>query len=91
MLKYNFEFDNQYAFPEVIVHEFQRSGKFEYLYCSFVYSVSDDAVYCINCAMFLFVEKQRRNKDATKVAPKNHLLFLILFRANLMNLLRSNR
>ena len=32
--------------------------KFAYLYSSFVYSMSDDAVYCIDSAMFLSTEQQ---------------------------------
>ena len=45
--------------PKAIVHECQRSCKFVYLYSSFVYSMSDDAVYCIESAMFLSSVKQK--------------------------------
>ena len=44
---------NSYAFPKAIFHECEKQCKFEYLYNSVVYSMSDDAVYCIDCAMFL--------------------------------------
>ena len=37
----------------------QRSCKFVYLYSSFVYSMSDEPVYCTESAMFLSSEKQR--------------------------------
>ena len=45
------------AYPKAILHECQRSCKFVYLYNSFVYGISDDAVYCIESAMFLSLEK----------------------------------
>ena len=45
--------------PKAILHECQRSYKFVYLYSSFVYSMSDEAVYCTESAMFLSSEKQR--------------------------------
>ena len=51
--------DNSCVFPEPILPERQRSCKFECLFSSFVYSISDDAVHCINGAMFLSAEKQR--------------------------------
>ena len=41
------------------LYKCQRSCKFEYLDSSFVYSMSIDAVYCIDCAMFLSLVKQR--------------------------------
>ena len=53
-----FQFDNSYVFAKVILHECQRSCKIEYFGSSFVHSISEDAVYCIDCAMFLSVEKQ---------------------------------
>ena len=45
--------------PKAILHECQRSCKFVYLCESFVYSMSDDTVYCTESAMFLSSEKQR--------------------------------
>ena len=53
ILQNRFWIDNAYAFPKAILHEGQRSCKFEYLYSSFVYSMSDDAMHCTDCAMFL--------------------------------------
>ena len=41
------------------LYKYQRSCKFEYLDNSFVYSMSIDAVYCIDCEMFLPAVKQR--------------------------------
>ena len=55
----HFQLDNSYAFPKAIFHESQKSCKFDYLYISFVYSTSNDAVYFIGCAMFLSAGKQR--------------------------------
>ena len=45
--------------PKAILHESQRSCKFVYLYSSFVYSMSDEAVYCTKSAMVLSLVKQR--------------------------------
>ena len=42
--------------PKAIIHEGQRSCKFLYLYSSFVYSVSDEAVYCTESTAFIFGE-----------------------------------
>ena len=54
ILKKSFQVDSSYAFPKPILDECQKSCKFEYLYSSFVYSLSDHSVHCIdNCAMFL--------------------------------------
>ena len=33
--------------------------KIEYRSSNFVYSMKKDPVYCIDCAMFLYTEKQR--------------------------------
>ena len=55
----HFQLDNSYALPKAIPHECQRSCKFDYLYSSFVYSMPDDTVYCIGCAMFLYEGKQK--------------------------------
>ena len=48
-----------YSFPRATLHESQRSCKFDYLYSSFVYSMSTHAVYCIHCVMSLSAGKQR--------------------------------
>ena len=56
ILQNRFEVDNSYAFPKGIVHEGQRSCKFDYLYSSFVHSISNHAVYCTGCVMFLSEE-----------------------------------
>ena len=57
ILQNHFQLNNSYAFPKVILHECQRSGKYVYLYSSFVYSMSDDVVHCIDCAIFLSMKK----------------------------------
>ena len=43
----------------LILQKHQKFRKFEYLYSSFVYSMSDDVVYYIDFAMFLTAKKQR--------------------------------
>ena len=55
----HFQLDNSYDFTKTIFHECQRSRKFEYLHSIFAYSMSDNAVYCVDCALFLSAEKQR--------------------------------
>ena len=59
ILKNHFKPYKTYAFPKVYLHGCQRSCKIEYLYSSFVYSKKEDAVYCINCALFLPTDKRR--------------------------------
>ena len=59
ILQNHFQLNNSYALPKAIPHECQRSLKFEYLDSSFVYSMSDGAVHCIDCGMFLSARKQR--------------------------------
>ena len=51
---------NSYAFLKAIFYECQRSCDSEYLYSRFVYSVTDKPVYCIDCGMFLSVEKKSK-------------------------------
>ena len=57
--KNKLQLGNCYAFPKCILYACQRSFKFEYLHNSLVYNMSDDAVYCTDCAMFLSAWKQR--------------------------------
>ena len=45
--------------PKVHLHGCQRSCEIEYLHSSFVCSKKEDAVYCINCALFLPTDKRR--------------------------------
>ena len=47
LLTKNLHLDNSYAFPKAVLHECQRSCKFADLYSSFVFSMSDNSVYCI--------------------------------------------
>ena len=54
ILRNHFQIDNPYAFPKGILYESQISCKFVYL-CLADYA--DDAVYCIESAMFLSSEK----------------------------------
>ena len=59
ILKNHFKPYKTYVFPKVHLHGCQRSCKIEYLHSSFVYSKKEDAVYCINCALFSPTDKQR--------------------------------
>ena len=75
IIQNNFQLNNSYAFPKAILHECQRSCKLVYLYSSFVYSMSDDAVYCIESAMFLSsVLLSTRGKRITITFHKNQKL-----------------
>ena len=55
----HFQLDNFYAFPKAIFHASQRLGKLEYLCSNFVYSMPDDAVYCVERAMFFICEERK--------------------------------
>ena len=55
-IKNHFLLHNSYALTKVIIYEFQRSRKFDYLYS---YSMPDEANRCIGYAMFLSLEKQK--------------------------------
>ena len=44
---------NSFSFPKSFKHECARSCKPNYLKASFVYSQNDDAVFCLQCSMFL--------------------------------------
>ena len=55
-IKNHFLLHNSYALTKVIIYEFQRSRKFDYLYS---YSMSDEANHYIGYAMFLSLEKQK--------------------------------
>ena len=59
ILKNHFKPYKTYVFPKVHLHGCQRSCKIEYLHSSFVYSKKEDAVYCINCALFSPTDAQR--------------------------------
>ena len=52
ILQNHFQLDNPYAFPKGILYDSQRSCRFVYFYSSFVYCLSDDAVHCIESAIF---------------------------------------
>ena len=54
-----FQLENSYTFFKAILHDCQRQHKFEYLYSSFVYSMSDNVLYYIDYTMLLSAEKQR--------------------------------
>ena len=62
ILQNHFELDDSYIFFKAIFCECQMSCKFEYFYTIFVYSMSDDAVYCNDYVVSLSNEKQKRNK-----------------------------
>ena len=59
LLQNHFQRDNFYASPKATLHVCQRSFKIECLCRSFVYSMSDDTISCINSALLLPAEKQR--------------------------------
>ena len=59
VLKNHFKPYKNYVFPKIHLHGCQRSSKIECLHSSFVYSKKEDAVYCINCALFLPTDKRR--------------------------------
>ena len=59
ILKSHFKPYKTYIFSKVHLYGCQRSCKIEYLHSSFVYSKKEDAVYCINCALFLPTNKRR--------------------------------
>ena len=58
ILQNQFQLDKSYAFPKAILHERQRSCKFEYFDSRFVY-MSYDPAHCLDWVMFLSTEKQR--------------------------------
>ena len=53
ILQIRFHLDSSFAFAKAILYECHRSRKFENLYSSFLYIMSKDAVYFLDCAMFL--------------------------------------
>ena len=57
------------VFLKAIYHECQRSCKFEYLYSSFVYGMSDDSVYCTDRAMQRNKGPSFFRKQGIKVLP----------------------
>ena len=59
ILQNHLQLKNFHVFPNAIIHSSQRLCKLEYIYSSFAYSLSDDAVHCIDCTMLLSTEKQR--------------------------------
>lgn len=59
ILQNHLQLKNFHVFPNAIIHSSQRLCKFEYIYSSFAYSLSDDEVHCIDCTMLLSTEKQR--------------------------------
>ena len=59
ILKNHFKPYKTYVFPKVHLHGCQRSCKIEYFHSSFVYSKKEDAVHCIDCALFSPTDKRR--------------------------------
>ena len=58
-LKNHFKPCKTYISPKVHLHGCQSSCNNEYLHSSFVYSKKENAIYCINCALFPSTDNQR--------------------------------
>ena len=68
---------SSYAFLKAILYECQRLCKFEYLYISFVFSMSGNTVYCIDCAIFICGETILLSTRDKRVAITLHKIKIL--------------
>ena len=78
ILQNHFQLDNSYAFPEAILHERQRSCKFEYPDSSFV--IACLTTHCIVLTVQCFY--LWRNKDPSVLSPTRNKRVAITFHEN---------